>query len=394
MNIKHIKIAHVFLTATIFWAPTYAATNTWDDPGSSSMTGSKPTSTTIMPSVKSGTTSTQATTAWPGVKWHPGHYILLYSNQSEPYYFNTVLKELGTYPEFKGVQKKYFWNKLETQYGVYDFSEIRSDLANLAKINKQLVLAVQAESFITYDKLVPGYLLTSEYDGGVYPIKTGKGYNVAYYNSKVQDRMIALVKALAKEFDSNPNLEAITFEETSPSRTDTEWNQAHLTNYIDGMMNIAVAAKKAFHNTNVIQYVNYPETSLPYIVSTLMTNGVGMGGPDVYRNNPYLAKGVYTYYPQIFSILPIGMSVDYSNYQSSVGVNGPVDYPSIASIHQFAVEKLKPNYMFWLRRAETTNGAHYWKDVLNYFNQYDWKSDPAGGMITKCPTAIVKCDTR
>lgn len=340
---------------------------------------------------KTTTSSTTSTTSTLGVKWHPGHYIMLYSNQSEPYYFNSVLTDLTKHPEFKGVQKKYFWNKLEPQYGVYDFSEIKSDLANLAAINKRLVLRIQAESFITYEKLVPYYLQTSEYQGGVYPINTGKGYNVAYYNAKVQDRLIALVQALGKAFDKNPYLEIINLEETSPSRNESDWNATYLADYINGMLRVAVATKKAFPTTNVIQFANYPEISLPLVVSTAQTYGIGIGGPDVKQHNSYLIAGEYSYYPQVTNILPIAMAVDYSNYDSSYAGNSPLNHPSIASIHQFAVSTLKPNYMFWLRRTAESNGSNHWQDVLNYFNTYDWQSNPNGGINVTCPKTVAPC---
>lgn len=329
-----------------------------------------------------------------GVKWHPGHYVSLYPKQNEPYYFNSVLSELRENPGFIGVQKKYFWKKLEPLKGEYDFSEIKRDMNALSGINKRLVLTVQAESFITSEKLVPSYLLSEEYEGGVYPINTGKGFNVAYYNIKVQDRMILLVEALGKEFDGHPNLEAVNFEETSSSRPEPEWARVYINKYIDGMLRVAGAAKKTFPNTVVIQYVNYPESSLPLIVGTLRSAGIGMGGPDTYQNNRHLAKGVYAYYPKISGVIPIGMAVDYHNYQSSVGGSGPLDKPTIASIHQFAVDRLKPNYMFWLRRTkEPTNGSNYWQDVLNYFESFDWRTDPSGGLHTNCPSAIAPCNT-
>lgn len=329
-----------------------------------------------------------------GTKWHPGHYISLYPNQKEPYYFYSAMIDLRGNPSFKGMQKKYCWNKLEPSYGVYDFSEIRADLENLARINKRLIITIQAESFITSEKLVPTYLLASEYEGGVYPINSGKGFNVAYYNHRVQDRLVELLEALGREFDSHPNLEAVNLEETSPSRTEPEWHRAHIKNYISGMLRVSAAAKKSFPSTVVIQYVNYPESSLPLIVSTLKSAGIGMGGPDTYQNNTHLAKGVYTYYPKMSGVIPIGMGVDYHNYQSSVGGGGPFDKPSVSSIHQFAVSKLKPNYMFWLRRTkEPSNGSNYWQDVLNYFNHFDWKSDPTGGLNYTCPIAIAPCDT-
>lgn len=325
-------------------------------------------------------------------KWHPGHYILLYPKQKEPEYFYSVMRDLRAYPVFRGVQKKYFWNRLEPRYGVYDFSEIRSDLANLARIDKQLVLTLQAESFITSEKLVPDYLLGDEYEGGVYPINSGKGYNVAYYNAKVQERLVALVEALGREFDAHPNLEAINFEETSPSRQEPEWHRSHIENYIDGMLRVASAGKKAFPGTVVIQYVNYPESSLPRVVKALSSQGIGMGGPDTYQNNPHLARGVYSYYPKIAGLLPIGMAVDYHNYQSSVGGNAPLDRPSIASIHQFAQQALKPNYMFWLRRTgDAASGSNYWQDVLDYFKSFDASLHPSGGLSTDCPRAIAPC---
>lgn len=340
---------------------------------------------------KTSATTMDTTTSTLGVKWHPGHYIMLYPNQSEPYYFNSVLSELTKYPEFKGVFKQYFWSKLEPQFGVYDFSEIQSDLANLAKINKRLVLRIQAESFITYDKRVPYYLQTSEYQGGVYPINTDKGYNVAYYNTKVQDRMIALVQALGKAFDKNPNLEIVNLEETSPSRNDSDWVNTYLTDYINGMLRVAIATKKAFPSTNVIQFANYPEISLPLIINTAQTYGIGIGGPDTKQHNSYLIAGEYSYYSQITNILPIAMAVDYDNYDSSYAGNSPMDHPSIASIHQFAVSSLKPNYMFWLRRTAESNGSNHWQDVLNYFNAYNWQANPNGGVNVTCPKTIAPC---
>jgi len=329
--------------------------------------------------------------ATPITKWHPGHYILLYSNQQEPKYFSEVTNDLTKNSIFRGIQKKYFWNKLEPTFGSYDFSEIRSDLANLANIKKQLVLSVQAESFITSEKLVPPYLLTDEYGGGVYPINTGTGFNVAYYNKNVQARMVALVEALGKEFDRHPNLEAVNFEETSPSRQESDWNRTYINDYIAGMLRVSSAAKTAFPNTVIIQYVNYPESSLPTIVSTLLAKGIGMGGPDVYRNNSSLMQGVYSYYPTVNGLLPIGMAVDYRNYDSSTG-STPYDKPTVASIFDFATTAIKPNYLFWLRRtAEPANGSNYWGDVLNYLPNFDTSISPTGGLVASCPSLVAPC---
>lgn len=331
--------------------------------------------------------STESNPYQLSTKWHPGHYILVYPSQSQAY-FNSVMRDLQSNPAFRGVQKKYLWKDLEPQLGVYDFSEIRTDLANLARINKQLVLTVQAESFLHKEIRVPEYLLAETYAGGVYPMNDGQGYNVAYYNANVQARMVALVQALGREFDSHPHLEAVNFEETSPSRKEPEWHRTYFRSYIAGMLRVAQEAKKSFPSTVVIQYVNYPETALPMILQTLKDSRIGVGGPDVYEKNSHLAKGIYRYYPDFSGVIPIGMAVDYHNYQSSIGPAGAIDQPSIESIHQFALKKLKPNYMFWLRR---TGNPDYWKSVIEYMKKYDGKNDIAGGLVAECPVLIKPC---
>lgn len=327
------------------------------------------------------------------IKWHPGHYVAIYPNQSNNY-VSQVANEMANYGNFKGVWKQYFWNKLEPQQNVYDFAEIKKDLDTLAKAKKQLVIRIQAESFTSNEKLVPPYLLTTEYEDGVYPIDTGKGYNVAYYNEKVQNRLIALVNALGKEFDSNPNVEAISLEETSTSRKDNAWNNKYFNKYIDGLMKVSLATKQAFPNTVVIQYVNYPTTILPTFVRAMKSAAIGIGGPDVFQDHAGLNSTSYQYIFGSSNSIPIGMSVDYSNYESSDGGNNK-NKPSIQSIHQFAINKLKPNYIFWLRRtAEPWNKTNYWGDVINYFKSYNWKTNPDGQINTVCPTSFGTCTTK
>lgn len=325
-----------------------------------------------------------------GVKWHPGHYIQLYPDQKEPEYFDSAVRDLESNPIFRGVMKQYFWNKLEPRYGVYDFSEIRADLNKLATADKRLVVAIQGVSFLTRKKLVPSYLINQTYEGGVYRIDAGKGFNIAYYNPQVQNRLIALLHALGKEFDGHPYLEAIRLQETAPSRRDLGWRRAYVTRYMDGMLAVAVAAKAAFPRTVVLQYINFPERFLPRFVENLESAGVGIGGPDVRQHDRYLAQGAYSLYRGVSGVVPIGVSVDYGNYESS----GPAstERPTIESIFNFAVDELQPNYMFWLRRtAEPSNGSNYWQEVLDYLAKSKSQDAPAGGLQASCPSKLVEC---
>lgn len=302
-----------------------------------------------------------------------------------------MIGEIKDNPAFQGIQKQYFWEKLEPTKGYYDFSQIKRDLAELKKYNKRLVISLQERSFITQVKHVPPYLVTSEYEGGVYPINNNNGFNAAYYNTNVQERLIKLVQAMGSQLDGYSNLEAINFEETAHSMSTAQWNRDISKRYYAGVVRLALAAEKAFPTTVVIQYVNYADSSLQSVFEDMMNNGVAVGGPDVYENNPYLATASYAYFPRVAGLIPIGMAVQYHNYQSSIGGSAPIDPPSIASIHKFAKNNLHANYMFWLRRDSTVPASNYYKKLTDYFKTLDWAKDPAGGLSTQCPYMFKRC---
>ncbi|MGY1489814.1 DUF4124 domain-containing protein [Methylobacillus pratensis] len=330
------------------------------------------------------------------VKWHPGHYLLVYpqgtqSDASFANYTNLVIKGVAETPGLQGIQKQYFWNKLEPSKGVYDFSEIRRDLTALRAVNKRLVISFQERSFIDGKNYAPTYLLTPEYGGGVYTFNNGKGINVNYWNVKVQDRLVALMKELGRQFNSHPNLEAINFEETSHSNNNAEWKTLYSTAYYSGMIRVAQAAKEAFPNTVVLQYINYADWNMPKIVREMGSSGIGVGGPDSSEKDVNLLSYSYEFIRNLAGTVPVGMAVQYLNYEFDNG-KGPVNNPSIASIHAFDQNYLKANYIFWMRRtAETWNGSNYYQDVLNHLKTINWNKNPSGGLPTACPKVYESC---
>ena len=332
------------------------------------------------------------------VKWHPGHYLLIYPENKQSavqralYLESVIKKDLVNRPFLRGVQKQYFWNKLEPEKDRYDFSEIARDLAMLAKVNKQLVISFQERSFNTNEILAPDYLLTSEYGGGVYALMTGKGFNVNYWNSAVQERLVKLVQALGREFNHHPNLEAIHFEETSHSNRDEKWANQYSTKYYDGVIRVAQAAKKAFPNTVVLQYINYADWNFDRVYNSMIDAGVAVGGPDVFEKDKNLLNFSYKYISRSTNIVPIGMAVQYTNYDYDNGT-GPYNPPSINSIYNFAKNELHANYIFWLRRTyEDWNGTDYYRDVMNFMNTLDVK-DTSGGLNSRCPIKLRSCQT-
>jgi len=335
----------------------------------------------------------------PKTKWNPGHYLLIYPQGKEgdrlhARYMDEVIRDISINPGFQGIQKQYSWNKLEPAKGMYDFSQIRRDLDALAEVNKRLVISLQERSFINGEKLVPSYLLTPEYEGGVYSFNDGKGYNAIYWNDKVQDRLVALVTEMGKQLDGHPNLEAINFEETSNGIKAKDPREKFTNSYYAGVVRVALAAKKAFPSTVVIQYINYAAWSLDKVVNQLVAAGVGVGGPDVSEKDLHLAKASYPYFTKVSGTVPIGVAVQWWNYETNNGEKTGAK-PSIASIHAFAQNGLKANYIFWLRRSQDKkNGPDYFQNVLSHFKTINWSVDQYGGLDGKCPKALVNCTSK
>jgi hypothetical protein len=327
--------------------------------------------------------------ALSGVKWHPGHYSMLYMTTTDSD-MPLIINGIADMPGILGIQRTYKWKSLEPIEGRYDFSSIKKDLAALAAIGKRLVVQVQVKSNKSGQAFVPSYLLTGEYDGGIYNCTNG-GNNAAYWNAGVQERMVALVEELGRQLDDYPNLEAVNFDETAPSTRDEVWLKAHLDDYLAGMMRVVLAAKQAFPHTVVLQYINWPVKPLPGMIAKFKSAGVGVGGPDVYVEDQGLAQGAYRYIRSVGGTLPIGMAVQYGNY-SRKSDNSTSAPPSIASLHHFARDELKANYIFWLRRTRDAGSrADYYQDLKNYLHTIDWQADPSGGLNTACPAVFVQC---
>lgn len=325
----------------------------------------------------------------PAVKWHPGHYLMLYMTTTDAD-MPAIVSDMAGNPGVLGIQRVYKWKNLEPIEGKYDFYSIKKDLAALAAVGKRLVIQVQAKSNRPGEVFVPSYLLNEKYEGGIYTCTSG-GNNAAYWNAGMQQRMIALVQEMGRQLDGYANLEAVNFDETAPSNNDPAWVSAHLTGYLAGMTNIAIAAKQAFPRTVVLQYINWPVKTIPDMIARFKTAGLGVGGPDVFVEDAGLATGSYPYIRGVSGELPIGMAVQYGNYSQKSG-SGPTDPPGIAALHRFARNELKANYIFWLRRTrESWNGSDYYGDLKSYLNTINWRTDPAGGLDNRCPRLLEDC---
>ncbi len=328
------------------------------------------------------------------VKWHPGHYIL--ANKIDE---NCILEH------FRGVQKMYTWKSMEPELGKYDFSGVKKDLAFLKKHDKRLVIQIQYKAFGKGAISVPAYLKGPEYGGGIYRANSGS-FDPVIWNDKVGERMDSLFKALGREFDRDPNIEAMVLPETSPSANLAKSPQEGVDAFSNEIYGKALrqhmlSLRKSFPHTAVIQYANFPQNMLEELTSYMKQIGVGLGGPDVYPRESELMnpeRGVYRLYAPLSGVVPLGSAVQSPDYsvaswvrtaafnkgqdRNSVKVD-PKDEEAIPVREhlRLAQEKLHLNYMFW-----SQNPTHYFDNVKVLLAEPDLANDPAGGLDARCPS--------
>lgn len=313
------------------------------------------------------------------VKWHPGHYLMVRSPKPSPDWIRK---------EFRGVQKLYYWKAIEPKKDQYDFSQIEADLAFLRQRDKRLVIQVQSKAFGQGADYTPLYLRDPEYGGGIYKTSTGS-FNPVIWNGAVNERLMALFRALGKELDANPFLEAVVLPETAPSSNIGKVPQAGVDAYSHQKLIAASKAqmkalKEAFPHTVVIQYTNFPREALQDLTDYQKEIGVGLGGPDVRPYDPGLGNptnGIYRFYPKLSGIVPLGTAVQSPDYTMKRH-NGPFDPTPVNEIYEFGRDKLHLNYMFWYPHPK------YFDQVLKMMNEPSFPKDVAGGLDARRPEKI------
>ncbi|MCS6319495.1 MAG: glycoside hydrolase [Nitrospira sp.] len=334
----------------------------------------------------------------PGtVKWHPGHYYALMNfMRTNPKIMAQVYGELKATPALRGLQVRYGWPELEPEEGRYDFTAIEQVLAELAPQKKRLVVLLELKSFTPHVLPVPSYMATAPYEGGAFPFGSyGKdvprGHNLKLWNSGVHDRLVALIRELGKRFNGHAQFEGIGLSESAMGQPLVEVSSQEVVRFYDNLLSVQRQMRAAFPNTMTYQFVNYPRDILPSFVGQMRTIGTGLGGPDVFIDEPGLnfdhphkPKGVYHLYAPLSGIVSLVPSVMQSNYDNTRH-DGQGRVPTIPELLAFARDRLRANYIFWTRAPK-----HYPK-VLELMNGLPAAGGPAGGLDSTCPKAYASC---
>ena len=358
--------------------------------------------TTLSQASSSGTAASaeSAQALLPGdtrVKWNPGHYVQLGAGAADALVQRTF-KEISTLANVRGVQTRYFWRDLETAQGVYDFTEIDKDLAQAQAVGKRLFIVIGTKTFTAGSRALPDYMHTAEYSGGAYRIlidakdtvgtEATTGENIALYDPEVRDRFIALTTALGQRYNGNNAFEGIIFNETALGQAVVPLTSTQKADFFTNLAAVDAATRKAFPNTVVMQFFNYPRIYMPGRVNSALTNGVALGGPDTFLNDSELEASAYIHYDAAWGKVPLGPSVQAENYVTTYQ-GGPYAPPAVTDLYAFAKGRLHANYIFWSKTL--TEPLMPYTNVLAMFKSSSFPKDAAGGLSTVCPTTFASC---
>lgn len=305
------------------------------------------------------------------IKWNPGHYITVpdYANKA------IVVQEIAPVNAIRGVQIRYNWKDLEPQKDVYDFSKIDTDIAMFEKINKKLVIFLMTKSFIDSSPL-PQYMETYAYKHS-----TDKpGFNIKLWENEAKIRLEVLIKALGNKYDSNINVEALTFNETSLGNSLI--TSVQLDGYFNNLIYVLEKAHLYFPNTTIVQFVNYPKSILLKLTDAMLKSKIAIGGPDIFPKDKGLVSGVYTYYSKFNGVTAIMPSVQGQNYTTQC-YNCSPDPLTLQQLYDYGKLNLFATHMFWTR----TNAQDFNK-VLSFFKSTTFPSDLAGGLNASHPGCL------
>jgi hypothetical protein len=305
----------------------------------------------------------------PG-KYHPGHYVAIEENQAV-----TDIASLDE-PAVQGVNKRYYWADLEPRKDAYDFSGIKTDLDFLRGHHKQLVVFITDKTFQPGKNPLPGYLADDA-------VPNLRGFTAKRWDPMVVDRYVALVRALAGQFNADPNFEGVAVQESALMiRPGTLARQGYTPEkYRDALIRLLTEAGRAMDRSQVFWYMNHLEGNEAYlgdIAAAVVPYRVVMGGPDILPYRKRL-QATYQLYDRFNGQMKLFCSAQDDSYRHDRNDSRNMGNPSwtrdltapaggfvpMKEIFAFARDKLHVNYIFWSYKTyQGSPGAFTYADAL------------------------------
>ena len=293
------------------------------------------------------------------IKHHPGFFMRIGGNITWP------LNLIADNPDFIGILKVYTWKDIETSEGVYDFSEIISDLAEVQAKGKRLWIQVSYVEYGPWNPDTPTYMWNDLKYGGNLPYCGNYKRTVArggwlpiIWNSEVQARFKALFTALGNRFNNEPYIEGVTIDETSTGKPTGAAAEGYSpAAELAGFKIRALAAKAAFPDKSVIQQINYATFDREEFGAWCVSHGIGIGCPDFIINdvNDSCYRIVYPMIKKYRNVTLNGLDVQWFDYERGNTAAELLD----------AIDLVDPWYFFWVKRE-----PYFTNDVIPAIREF------------------------
>jgi len=230
-----------------------------------------------------------------------------------------------------------------------------------AKHGKQLVAFLTDKTFSPKAaNPLPSYMRAygmTNLKGGISPKK---------WDRRVVEREIALCRALAREFDANPNFEGIAWQESAPSVSRKDLADAGYTPELfrDSLIELLKGSSQALARSWVFWYQNFLPGKNEYlgdIAEAVLPFRVVLCGPDILPYRTALLRN-YELYDRFHGKMKLASSAQHDSYRhhkddtsndaKAVFHRGlkPIHrdgYVTMQQIFEFGRDRLRLNYIFW-----------------------------------------------
>jgi hypothetical protein len=378
--------ANVKLSFTVANKPAWASFNAssghlWGVPQSVNLGSNQQIAISVSDGTHTQALPQFAVTVVSALKRNYGHYFATHYSDSP-----ADAAMLCEQPGVSGVVWRQTWQQVEHAAGAYDFSSFDKVLAAIAASHNpkcQMWLVVEFKSFANspVKNPCPVYLQAKHSALNV----LGNGAATCFmWEPSVLNAYVAMLRAAAARYDSNPRVEGLVLQESSLSLngaysqdvanggtyTPTAWR--------DALITIIDQCAAAFASSRCMAFLNFLRGGQSYLhdisaaIAAVPNNQACFSGPDLLPNSPSLYNGANAVY-QILSRHP--------GCRANSAQNDSYQVPgcALACIFHFAVSGTfgafpasaplsgglcVNSYIFWNDLATTSATGLYWKDAL------------------------------
>lgn len=223
-------------------------------------------------------------------RWNPGHYIKTQGTDTrtdQANYWSVVfngMDQAAAFGPMVGCYVNVAWGSFNTTGSTFVWTDLDALFARAESQGLKLIVAITFKNFNvgTMGLIAPADLAVLN----THVYATSSGYVVAVWRAAIMTRFIAAVQAFADRYSDHPNLESLSWSESSPSLNipspPADYTRAGLSTQLQ---RLTVAAAPMFPTSWVMCNVNSLVGQLTQMINAAFTAGAGFSTPDAVDTN-------------------------------------------------------------------------------------------------------------